>query len=79
MALISLALAASIDSPVFGHKKTQNISPNDIDVKPPKKIVPNGCKEYTFSEEFGTLTVVAINEKSALRKYNKWCEKHNKP
>lgn len=39
-----------------------------------KKIIPNGCKEYVFNESFGTLRVIAINEKSALKKYNKWCE-----
>lgn len=39
----------------------------------PKKVIPNGCKEYIFNESFGTLKVIAMNEKSALRKYDKWC------
>lgn len=33
----------------------------------PKKIIPNGCKEYTIRG----ITVVAISEKSAIKKVNK--------
>lgn len=42
-----------------------------------KKVIPNGCKEYVFNEVFGTLKVIAISEKSALNKYNKWCSKNS--
>jgi hypothetical protein len=38
-----------------------------------KKVIPNGCKEYVFNESFGILKVIAMNEKSAFKKYNKWC------
>jgi hypothetical protein len=41
-----------------------------------KKVIPNGCKEYVFNESFGTLKVIAMNEKSALKKYNKWCSEN---
>lgn len=42
-----------------------------------KKVIPNGCKEYIFNESFGTLVVIASNEKIALKKYNKWVQKNN--
>lgn len=35
--------------------------------------IPKGCKKYVFKESFGTLEVIAMNEKSAMKKYNKWC------
>ena len=44
--------------------------------KEPKKVIPKGCQEYVFNESFGTLKVIAMNEKSALKKYNKWCSEN---
>jgi hypothetical protein len=41
-----------------------------------EKVIPKGCKEYVFNESFGTLKVIAMNEKSALKKYNKWCSEN---
>jgi len=44
-----------------------------LDLTPKEKPIPKGCKKYTYKERFGTLEVIAMNEKSALKKYNKWC------
>lgn len=41
------------------------------------KPIPKGCKKYTFKESFGTLEVIASNDKNAFKKYNKWCAKNN--
>lgn len=49
----------------FGHS---NISlMNDDKPKAVKKVIPKGCKEYTHRG----VTVVAISEKSAIKKINK--------
>lgn len=68
---LAFALAMAMMSETsFGREN----SPKEFELpKPPKKVIPNGCKEYIFTETFGTLKVIAINEKSALKKYNKWC------
>lgn len=34
------------------------------DVEPRKKVIPNGCQEYTFHG----ITVIAVSEKSARKK-----------
>lgn len=40
---------------------------------PKEPPIPKGCQKYVYKESFGTLEVIAVNEKSALKKYNKWC------
>jgi hypothetical protein len=44
------------------------------DVAPVPKVIPAGCKEYTFQG----YTVVAISEASARKKCNKLRDKHLK-
>ena len=53
-------------------ENSNDLAPQDIDVKPKEPIIPKGCKKYVFKESFGTLQVIAMNEKSAMKKYNKW-------
>ena len=43
-----------------------------------KKPIPKGCKEYHFKESFGELTVIAINDKSAMAKKKRWIENNKK-
>ena len=42
-----------------------------------RKIIPKGCKLYTYVESFGTLEVIAHNEKKALEKYKKWFDSNS--
>jgi hypothetical protein len=75
LAFMSLAMMAMMADTNFGEipKETKRkYEPG----KEPKKVIPNGCKEYVFNERFGTLKVIAMNEKSALKKYNKWCSEN---
>lgn len=53
-------------------ENSNDLQLKDIDVKPKEPIIPKGCKKYVFKESFGTLEVVAMNKKSAMKKYNKW-------
>lgn len=48
----------------------RNVS--DFNGEPAKKPIPNGCKEYEYRCEFGVFKVIALNEKSAYKKYSKW-------
>lgn len=58
-ALLSIAAMTTHMSQPFS---TPNVF---IDIpKDPKKVIPNGCKEYTFHG----ITVIAMNEKSARKK-----------
>ena len=72
MLAMAYAIMADLNSPLDKNSKS-DLRPEDIDVSPKKKIIPNGCKKYVFKESFGTLEVIAMNEKSAMKKYNKWC------
>lgn len=72
MIAIAAALMADLNSPLDRNSKS-DLRPEDIDVKPKEPVIPKGCKKYVFKESFGTLEVIAINEKSALKKYKKWC------
>lgn len=79
-AMIPLALAAND----FGHigDRSNNLKPSDIIIKPKEKPIPNGCKVYYFDEagnclydvkhESAVFRCIAINKKSAIRKFNKW-------
>lgn len=69
--MMPLALMAENGSGQFDNNR--KLSEKDIDFTPKVPPVPKGCKKYVFKESFGTLEVIAINEKSAMKKYNKWC------
>ena len=72
---LGLLTALSLMSGDFGSAKNSNkLRPQDIDVKPKEPVIPKGCKKYVFKESFGTLEVIAMNEKSAMKKYKKWCD-----
>lgn len=72
-----LAMTAALIGGGFGMDGMGNernaTRPEDIDTTPKEPIIPKGCKKYVFKESFGTLEVIAMNEKSAMKKYNKWC------
>jgi hypothetical protein len=61
LALMAMFAAMSITS------KNQGRPFELEDIEPPKKVIPNGCKEYSF---YGH-TVIAINEQSAIKKCKK--------
>lgn len=44
-----------------------NLRPEDIDMTPPNKIIPKGCKVYNING----VEIVAMNQKSAQKKYEK--------
>jgi hypothetical protein len=80
--LLSIALAFSalgdLSSPLDTNSKT---SINDIDFTPKKAPLPKGCKEYFFNslgdfinynDGVYTFKCVAISDKSAIKKFNKW-------
>ena len=69
-----LSMTAALIGGGFGMDNEKNsIRPEDIDTTPKEPIIPKGCQKYVFKESFGTLEVIATNEKSAMKKYNKWC------
>ncbi len=79
-AIIPLALMAESG---FGmNDKRNNIRPEDIDVKLKRSIIPKGCKKYYFDEvgnclydvkhDTAVFSCIAINEKSAIKKFSKW-------
>lgn len=62
-----------------------NLKPEDIDVTPKEPILPNGCQYYYFdilgdykNYDSGQyeFKCIAINEKSARKKFNKWLSKN---
>jgi len=61
---LSAAIAMAAIEP-FGYNEGTKIS--DIDFTPAKKVIPKGCRVYTF----GNTEIVALNEKSALKKFKK--------
>ena len=69
-----LAMAAMMgsvyDYPFSNSKEKSSLRPQDIDVTI-KKILPKGCKVYTIEG----VEIVAINQQSALKKYNKYHKK----
>jgi hypothetical protein len=65
------AIMGGLDSPLMN----EDYRPEVTHKEPP---IPKGCKKYVYKESFGTLEVIAMNEKSAMKKYNKWCEANAK-
>jgi hypothetical protein len=64
-----------VDGFRYGSKEKRK--DKDIDLRPKNPPIPKGCQKYVFKESFGTLEVIAINEKSAMKKYNKWCAENS--
>lgn len=75
--MMAAMLPLALMSDMFLAENKQDLRPEDIDVKPKEKPIPKGCKEYVFHESFGTLKIIAMNERSAMKKYNKWCDKNS--
>ena len=69
VAMMAALLSSSYET---GENNSNPLRPEDIDVTPKEPIIPKGCKKYVFKESFGTLEVIAMNEKSAKKTYNKW-------
>ena len=63
--LLALAFLASMSESFApqDHNHIPQASP-----EPKEPVIPKGCKEYFFGE----FKCVAINEKSAEKKYKKW-------
>lgn len=64
---MAAALMADFNAPMDRNSKT---SINDIDFTPKQPPIPKGAKRYSFYEN--EFTCIAINEKSAKKKYEKW-------
>lgn len=65
-----LALAtmlATMDSMGSGYREKNSLRPEDINLTPKKRIIPKGCQVFVIEG----VEIVAINEKSAIRKYKK--------
>ena len=60
-----MAMASQHDIP--SERGKNNLRPEDIDMTPPKKIIPKGCQVFNINGK----EIVAINEKSAQKKYQK--------
>ena len=58
-------LSGDYYNPIIDGKNT--IRPEDIDMTPPKKVVPEGCRVFNIEG----YEIVALNEKSAMKKYKK--------
>jgi len=60
-----MAMANQYDLP--SERGRNNLRPEDIDMTPPKRIIPKGCQVYNING----VEIIAINEKSAIKKYKK--------
>ena len=60
-----MAMSSQYDLP--SERGRNNLRPEDIDMTPPKKIIPKGCKVFNINGK----EIVAMNEKSARKKYEK--------
>lgn len=66
-ALLALAMFAGLAQVAMTGNSRNYVFEEDEPATPKKKPIPNGCKEYTF---YG-VTVVALNEASAIKKCKK--------
>jgi len=77
--MVLTTMAAMFDQAMHNYDKPiRRTKLSDLDLKPKERPIPKGCQKYTYKEPFGTLEVIAMNEKSALKKYNKWCAENAK-
>jgi len=60
-------MAMMYDVELPSERGRNNLRPEDIDMTPPKKIIPKGCKVFNINGK----EIVAISEKSAMKKYKK--------
>ena len=60
-----MAMISQDDLP--SERKRNKMRPEDIDMTPPKKIIPKGCQVFNINGK----EIVAMNEKSAQKKYQK--------
>lgn len=60
-----MAMSSQYDLP--SERGKNNLRPENIDMTPPKKVISKGCKIYNINGK----EIVAINEKSAQKKYEK--------
>lgn len=70
-ALAAIAYAMAADSPAINTGITQDIEPSKLSGKK-YTVMPKGCKRYTFKYEGKVFACIAINQKSAFRKFQKW-------
>ena len=73
LATMALMLGGLGEVDGFRYGSKEKRKDKDIDLRPKNPPIPNGCQKYVFKESFGTLEVIAMSEKSAIKKYNKWC------
>ena len=81
LALLTIAMLAN-QQRSFSHNPMY-----DLPSEPKNPIIPKGCKEYWFDingcypnlagRDDVVFKCVAANEKSAIRKFNKWKSKSN--
>lgn len=60
-------------SPCGRYWRNDSFNIHKIDTTPAQKVIPKGCKEYYFGHHPDEQwSCIAINEKSARKKYDKW-------
>ncbi len=57
----------------------ERTSIDDIDLTPKTPPIPKGCKKYVFSGDNGSVEIIAMNEKSAIKKHEKLTMKKLNP
>jgi hypothetical protein len=72
-ARMMMLMAVSMAGMTGNSRNTRFSEAEILNSEPVKKPIPNGCKEYTF---YGH-TVVALNEKSAIKKCKKLADLTN--
>ena len=60
-----MAMASQYD--MSSERGRNNLRPEDVDMTPPKKIIPKGCKVFIIEGK----EIIAMNEKSAQKKCQK--------
>ncbi len=62
-----IAIAADSRYGLESQRNRLSLRPEDIDMTPPKRVIPKGCKVFLI----GGQEIIALNEKSAIKKYNR--------
>jgi hypothetical protein len=82
MIAMAAAFAGGLDGFSYGSKDKTRI--NEIDFAPKQPPIPKGCKEYFFNslgdflnynDGVYSFKCVAISDKSAIKKFQKWASK----